>query len=109
MRGGQIGAAVNTKFQSVIAKNAGLTNLRAIGKVLTNEDLTDAEKELTRSLKPTDFGLYRYAPVCSCDVERVFSRFKNVLRCNRENFTVEHLRWHLVGHCNSAALFEQLK
>lgn len=98
---GSVADSVAEKLSSVREKNVGLVSLSAIAKVLSSEPLEEDEKAATSKFGPTEFGLFRFAPVVSCDVERVFSRFKCVLRCNRERMTIENLRWHLISYCNA--------
>lgn len=98
---GEVAESIREKYESVLAKNTGLLTLRAIAKVLSCAPIEDAERSLLDTFQPSEIALYRYGPVCSCDVERIFSRFKSVLRSNRQRFTVEHVRWHMVSHCNS--------
>ncbi len=74
--------------------------LQAISKVLSDETLLDGEAELLNDYEPSEIAAYRFVPIVSCEVERVFSRFKAVLRANRERFSVEHIKWHLVSMCN---------
>jgi hypothetical protein len=37
-----------------------------------------------------------FAPVTSCDVERSFSKFKNILTSKRSSFTAENLEKYIV-------------
>jgi hypothetical protein len=52
-------------------------------------------------LEPTDIGVFKYAPVTSVDVERLFSRYKSILRPNRRSFLFENLKKVVVCNCNS--------
>jgi hypothetical protein len=42
-----------------------------------------------------------YAPVTSVDVEKLFSRYKAILRSNRRNLKFENLKLHVVSNCFS--------
>lgn len=96
---GGAAAAVQEKLRAVFAKNSGLATLQAASKVLSGLALTDGEKDLVSKYSPTDFELLQYVPVTSTDVERTFSRYKALLRDNRQNLTVQHVCWHLVSQC----------
>jgi DNA-binding Lrp family transcriptional regulator len=98
---GRTALLVQRKFDAVFEKNKGLRVLRAVSKVLSDDLLLDEEAEFLNEYEPSELADYRFAPIVSCDVERVFSRFKSVLRANRESFTVEHIKWHLVCMCNA--------
>ncbi len=84
----------------MFAKNRGFATLQAIAKVLNAEVLSAEEKQLVSKYAPADFALFKYAPATSVDVERSFSRYKALLRDNRQSFTVEHICWHLVSQCS---------
>ena len=99
--GGDSGAAIFEKFKFVFGKNTGLKTMRGISKVLQGEDLTSEEESLFAGFEPMDYAVFKYATITSCDVERSFSRFRSLLRTNRERMTVEHLCWLLVCHCNA--------
>ncbi|CAI6349970.1 unnamed protein product [Macrosiphum euphorbiae] len=45
---------------------------------------------------------FKFAPITSVDVERSFSRYKNVFRPNRHRFTLENLKKYMVAHCFAA-------
>ena len=47
-----------------------------------------------------DFLYFKYAPIVSVEVERSFSRYKNILTDNRRSFNVENLSKALIIQCN---------
>ncbi len=97
---GNIGEAVLVKFDGVAQRNVGLSVLNAVNAVLRNDVLSDDAKRQIANYSASDFALFKYAPVTSCEAERTFSRFKSVLRSNRESFMIQNLLWHLVALCN---------
>jgi len=51
-------------------------------------------------LSPSDIMRFKYAPITSVDVERSFSRFKNILRPNRRHLTFDNLKEIVIIQCN---------
>jgi hypothetical protein len=80
----------------------GYNTLYHISKVLAGEsyDISCIEEELTAG----DLVCFKYAPVVSVDVERSFSRYKNVLSDNRRFLTFDNLHQLVVVYCNNAEL-----
>jgi hypothetical protein len=73
----------------VIARNSHFT----IVKQITSNSFTD---DVTL-LKYSDLVPYfMFAPVTSCDVERSFSKFKDILTFKRSSFTAENLEKYIV-------------
>jgi hypothetical protein len=56
---------------------------------------------LPEELTGDDLKFYTYAPMTSTDVERSFSRYKNLLSNNRRSFEIENLKKVLVVQCNN--------
>jgi hypothetical protein len=54
------------------------------------------------ALNSNDLTLFKYAPVTSCDVERSFSSYKNILSDNRRRFALEALKMYIIVYCNAA-------
>jgi hypothetical protein len=96
---GNIGKIIQENFQAVIKKNNGYETLKKISACIdgTNGTLENIEQNFS----PNDVSLFKYAPVTSIDVERSFSRFKNVLADNRRTFTFENLKKTFVVQCNA--------
>jgi hypothetical protein len=99
---GEAGASVFDKFRSVRQKNAGLRTLVALNKTLSGGELLEVEKTDVQRFTPAERACFRFAPVVSVEVERAFSRFNSIFRDNRQSFTIEHLRWYVVAHCNAS-------
>jgi hypothetical protein len=89
---GEVRRRVSKKLESVLGRNVGYNTLCHISKVLVGEE------ELTAS----DLVYFKYATVVSVDVERSFSRYKNVLSDNRHSLTFDKLRQLVVVYCNIA-------
>jgi hypothetical protein len=53
------------------------------------------------ALDSNDVILFKYAPWTSCHLTS-FSQYKTILSDNRRSFSFEHLKMHLVIHCNAA-------
>jgi hypothetical protein len=73
-------------------RNPGLGEMIDIAKVLTGQH---AEVEMA----PDMIAAMKFAPLQSCDVERSFSIYKNILDDRRTNFTPENLEMYLICNC----------
>lgn len=89
------------KLDDVIKKNTGFASLKYISSVLKGDSSITAPDKLPKNLTPCDMACYKYAPVVSCEVERIFSVYKTVLADNRRSFAFENLKKVLVVKCNS--------
>lgn len=92
------------KLKNVISKNKGFATLKRLdalisGKAFKNEGNLDDIDHL-KVLSAEEMASLKYAPVVSCDVERVFSQYKTVLADNRRSFNFENLKTHLIVKCN---------
>jgi hypothetical protein len=97
-RHSDIGKMVSRKMKSVLDKNSGYETLCSISRILTGESFSTLNiEELTAS----DLVHFKYAPIVSADVERSFSKYKNVLSDNRRSLTFENLRMLTVIYSNS--------
>lgn len=92
---GAIGSKINAKLESVLRRNPGYNTMKKICGVLRGED------EKVNEMNPADIASMKYAPITSCDVERSFSNYKNILTDKRQNFTMDNLNKILVLYCNS--------
>lgn len=86
------------KMNCVLQKNCGYQQLKNIADVLQhNTELNEESNVLTVK----EIANLKYAPIVSCDVERNFSIYKNVLASNRRSFLFENLMQHMVIKCNA--------
>ena len=67
---------------------------------LLSGKIKEIEVEFINTLSSSDLSAFKYAPVVSCDAERFFSVYKNVLAENRRSFNIENLKYHLIIKCN---------
>jgi len=95
---GEVGDAINRKLNYVLEKNNGFSILRNISKIL-NGEITSMD-ELPEDLIGNYLIYFKYAPITSTDVERSFSRYKNILSDNRRRLDVENIKKTLVVQCN---------
>jgi hypothetical protein len=91
---GELGQQIRSKFSIVVQNNPGLAQMIDIAKVLTG-DCGQREIELA----PNEIAAMKFAPLTSCDVERSFSIYKNILADNRTSFTPENLEKYIVCNC----------
>jgi len=51
-------------------------------------------------LSPSYIMRFKYAPITSIDMQRSFSRFKNILRPNRRHLTLKNVKEIVIIQCN---------
>lgn len=90
---------IRDKFAAILQKNIGLKSLAAMAS--NNNEEKIKYKQLDK-MTPADLAYFKYAPFNSCDVERSFSQYKNILTDRRRSFTLDNLIKHLIISCNSA-------
>ncbi|KAL4153512.1 hypothetical protein QTP88_001345 [Uroleucon formosanum] len=94
---GPIAEKIDKKYKNVLEKNTGLKAMSTIRNILNGNNVDEDFPNLT----PGEVTKFRYAKITSCDVERSFSKYKNILRSNRRSFIFENLKHHVVVSCNS--------
>lgn len=94
---GPIAEKIDKKYKNVLEKNTGLKAMSTIHNILNGNNVDEDFPNLT----PGEVTKFRYAKITSCDVERSFSKYKNILRSNRRSFIFENLKHHVVVSCNS--------
>ena len=87
------------KFMQIMEKNEGFSTVTTISAVISGK-IKETEDEITKTLSSFDLSAFKYAPVVSCDAERFFSVYKNVLADNRRSFHFVNLKYHLIIKCN---------
>lgn len=86
------------KFNQIIGKNTGLKSLMKIkNNIYSNKREAD---EYVDKLSPSEMLSFKFAPVTSTDVERVFSIYSTVLCNNRRSFIFDNLKKHMIILCN---------
>ena len=80
-----------------MSKNIGFEKLNKVSQILSGNANID---ETLEPLSMLDILSMKYAPIVSCDVERVFSKYKAILVDNRRSFIFENLRQHVIIKCN---------
>lgn len=88
----------DNKMEAVLARNRGFKKIVEIGGIL--EGGIKSTDDYVINLSPYEITLFKYCPVTSSDVERVFSRYGNLATDNRQNFLFENLKQHVIVHCN---------
>ena len=90
---GECAQIVNQKFSDVLSKNPGFNKITSIARILSGETLDNFD------MSPNLIARFKYAPLTSCDVERSFSSYKNLLSDRRTNLTPQHLEMLLICNC----------
>jgi len=73
----RIGNEIKNKFKAVFAKNTGFQTMSTISKILNDEEASS--ECFPDDFSADDFVHFRFAPITSVDVERSFSKYKNLL------------------------------
>ena len=58
------------------------------------------ENDDVKQLSSSDLNALLYAPVVSCDAERIFSAYKTVLADNRRKYLFENLKQAMIIGCS---------
>lgn len=95
----EAGTAIKEKLKNVLEKNRGFNDLKKISSILIGE--ATSMEGLPEYLNGNDLAHFKYAPITSSDVERSFSRYKNVLTDNRRSIEIENIKKVLVIQCNT--------
>lgn len=94
---GEYGVVAREKFSMVLEKTPSFGMLKKISDVFQNPHAhTISENEV----KAEYISKYTFAPITSCDVERSFSAYKNILSDKRCRLTVKSLEAIMVTYCN---------
>ncbi len=86
---------VKKKLDYVLGNNSGYKRFSSIAKVLRREDNASIWK-LDINLTVKQVMNLQFSPITSCDVEHVFSRYKNLLSDRRRIYTFDNLKMTLV-------------
>lgn len=88
---GKVAKIVADRFDSILLKNPGYSELLKISKILSGN-----QNVMSSNIAISDVPFFKYAPITSCDVERSFSAYKQILTDNRRSFTPENLEKVLI-------------
>jgi hypothetical protein len=91
---GEVGIKIKKKVEQVLSKNPGLKTIEAIANIYNGSDT-----QTSLQFSVAELGAFKFAPITSVDVERSFSRYKNILRPNRRRFTFDNLKKYMVVNC----------
>ena len=72
--------------------------MSTISKILNGEEASS--KCFPDDFSADDLVHFRFAPITSVDVERSFSKYKNLLTDNRRSFTFDNIKYALIVQCN---------
>lgn len=91
---GNFGASLSKKIDAVFARNPDFVILK---NLYSENNECDAKYRIHKSY-------FQYAPITSCDVERSFSIFKDILTNTRTSLTAENLNYILTINVNKSCL-----
>jgi hypothetical protein len=72
-------------------------------KIKAISDVINGNKESQFDLKlsPEELASFKSSPITTCDVERSFSKYKQILSDRRLCFTEENLKYYFIVNCNA--------
>lgn len=91
--------AIDDKIKKVMEKNVGFDQLKKISIILSGQN--ESMDGLPADISSGDLPFFKFAPICSVDVERSFSKYKNILADNRRSFKFSNLRKYLIVQVNA--------
>lgn len=89
------------KLEEVLERNVGYETLSDIAHILDGDATHSVANEHIENLTPAQISSFKYCPVTSCDVERIFSKYEHILSERRRGFLFENFKHHLIVNCNS--------
>ena len=98
---GQHSDSIKTKLDSVLNSNAGYKMICKISKILSGEEESMTNLGLPEDMTLDDVSYFKYAPITSTDVERSFSKYKNLVTDNRRSLKLDNIKKSLIVQCNS--------
>lgn len=90
------GCGLRQKFEAILNRNPDLITLQQLCMETIPQNLTAKYDEIKE--------YFQYAPITSCDVERTFSIYKDVLNSKRTKLTEENLEKLLLVNINTPLL-----
>ena len=84
------------KLKYVLNKNSGYIKIKLINDVLNGVSVTQFEINLS----PEEIACFKFSPITNCDVERSFSKYKNILSDRRLSFEENNLKYYFIANCN---------
>jgi hypothetical protein len=97
---GQHSDSIKTKLDSVLNSNAGYKMICKICKILSGEEESMPNLGLPEDMILDDFSYFKYAPITSTDVERSFSKYKNLVTDNRRSLKLDNIKKSMIVQCN---------
>ena len=87
---------IRTKLEKVLQWNPGFKTMKLVQMAIQGDGVSD---EISRYTVP-ELAAFTYAPMVSVDVERSFSRYKDLLSDRRQCLTAENAKYHVIPLCN---------
>ncbi|PSN54979.1 hypothetical protein C0J52_02321 [Blattella germanica] len=82
----------------IIERNLGYDRLY---RLTVSQILSGEIRDTPKDIAPNHIHLFKYAPVTSCEVERSFSLYKNIICDRRQNLTPENMEKYPVAYSAS--------
>jgi len=94
---------VREKLCSVLGKNPGYDFLNAVHNYLNAKDIN-----LPEEIPSSFMSAFKYCPITSVDVERLFSAYKLILTDKRHKCSPEHIEKLIVVYCKENYNIEEI-
>ncbi|KAB0805292.1 hypothetical protein PPYR_02262 [Photinus pyralis] len=90
---GRVAKVAFNKLSNCLLKNPSYETLWAIKKIFCGD-----EAELPFNFVTDNIQAFKFAPITSCEVERSFSMYKNILTDKRHNLSEKNVEMLIVAH-----------
>jgi exonuclease VII small subunit len=93
---GAVAEIIKLKLKNVLNRNPGYSTIYSLYKIFSGEHV-----EMPPNISVTDATKLKFLPVTSCDVERSFSLYKNILTEKRHSLTPDNIEKLLICYNQS--------
>ena len=89
---------LSRKIETLKKDNIGFNFMNEIYNMDQKKFIEDS---ILKNYSPLELSCFNSAPITSCDVERTFSKYKNLLSDNRKKLKIENIKKYLIVYCNN--------
>jgi hypothetical protein len=93
---GAVAEIIKLKLKNVLNRNPRYSTIYSLYKIFSGEHV-----EMPPNISVTDATKLKFLPVTSCDVERSFSLYKNILTEKRHSLTPDNIEKLLICYSQS--------
>jgi hypothetical protein len=89
--------AIDDKIKKILKKKVGFYQLQKISKILKEKN--ESKDRLPADISSSNLPFFKFAPISFVDVERFFSKYKNIFADNKRLFEFLNSRKYLIVQC----------